>query len=136
MKVRTKEYEPKTKGLTYLKYIRASASRFGIKNITIPIHKIDEIISEMKTDKPKKHQFEERSNSVQSASISLCVPASELIERLNNKLPSYYMHEISELKTKIKDIEEAVKELTDAVSEGDVAMYDLQLLKLRAIIHR
>lgn len=135
-RLKYKEYEPKSLGLTYLKRSLASAKKVGSKTILVPTNKLEEAINEMKVNTYKRPKFIEDSNSVRSAALAVCIPTEEMVERLNAKLPSVYMTEIAELKTKISDIEEAVNDLTKAVEEGDVTMYDLQLLKVRAIFRR
>lgn len=135
-RVKYKDYEPKSQGLTYLKRSLASAKKVKAKTVLVPIDKLEEAINQMKVNQYKRPEFIEDSNSLQSAALAVCIPANEMVERLNGKLPSVYMQEIAELKTKVRDVEEAINGLTQAVSEGDIAMYDLQLLKVRAILRR
>lgn len=133
---RQKEYEPKTKGFEYFHRSVNAQAKSGVKYITIPLEKAQELIQQMKPTKFQRPAFDENSNSVQSASITLCIPANELVERINSKPPSEYLKEIAELKTLVSDIKNVYERTLTAVDEKDESLYILLINEARSIFKR
>jgi hypothetical protein len=102
-------YEPKTTGLTYLRLTRNAQAKHGIKFITIPLHKVDELIEIMKITKTKLPPVDIRSNSLKSAAIALAVEPQELCKILNDPNLNFYREKIAELNTQIAELKEKLK---------------------------
>ena len=103
------EYVYKSKGQTLLKQKLNKASKnLLIKHISLPVVQAQEIMEELK--QPRIDPFigyTTKSNSVNAASVVLCMKSAELIERLNAPLPSKLLSDLAEARTKIKTLEEA-----------------------------
>lgn len=103
------EYVYKSKGSTLLKWRLSQAQKKPfIKHISLPVLQAQEIMEELKL--PRIDPFIEyttKSNSVNAASVVLCIKPNELIERLNAPMPSKLLSDLAEARTKIKMLEEA-----------------------------
>lgn len=101
-----KTCEPKTSGIVYLRRILAQAKRNkNIKFLTMPINKAEEIVNQTEI-LVTAGNYSIRQNSTKAAALILCVEPTELMQRMNGKSPKEYMAEISDLKNKIKQLEE------------------------------
>ena len=103
------EYVYKSKGITLLKQrIGKAIKKPFIKHISLPILQAKEIMEELKQPRIDPYiGYTTKSNSVNAASVVLCMKPAELIERLNAPLPSKLLSDLAEARTKIKMLEEA-----------------------------
>ena len=103
------EYVYKAKGVALLKQrIGKAIKKPFIKHISLPILQAKEIMEELKQPRIDPYiGYTTKSNSVNAASVVLCMKPAELIERLNAPLPSKLLSDLAEARTKIKMLEEA-----------------------------
>jgi hypothetical protein len=103
------EYVYKSKGITLLKQrLNQAIKRPFIKHISLPILQAQEIMEDLKQPRIDPYiGYTTKSNSVNAASVVLCMKPNELIERLNAPLPSKLLSDLAEARTKIKMLQEA-----------------------------
>lgn len=100
------QYEPKSKGITYLRHaIIAQKKRSNNKFVTIPMQQAEEIIVQSADFKSVQGQFVATQNSVRAASLTLCIPAKELCERLNSPTPANLLSDLCEARNKLASLQ-------------------------------
>ena len=114
------EYEPKSKGVSYLRHaIIAQKKRPNSKFVTIPMKQAEEIITQSADFKSVQGQFVATQNSVRAASLMLCVPAKELCEKLNTPNLKQLLNELAEAKNKINALYRTGDRLAQLAGDKD-----------------
>ena len=114
------EYEPKTKGVTFLRHaIIAQKKRPNNKFITIPMKQAEEIITQSADFKSVEGQFVVTQNSIRAASLMLCIPVKELCERLNFPAPAKLLNDLAEAKNKINTLYRTGDRLAQIAGDSD-----------------
>ena len=103
------EYVFKSKGISLFKRrLNKALKNPFIKHIAVPLEQAKEIMEELQQPRIDPYiGYTTKSNSVNAASVVLCMKPAELIERLNAPLPSKLLSDLAEARTKIKMLEEA-----------------------------
>ncbi|CAK0764407.1 hypothetical protein CCP3SC1AL1_3500005 [Gammaproteobacteria bacterium] len=103
------EYVFKSHGISLLKRLINKAKKNPlIKHISLPVEQATELMEEVQKPKIDPYiEYTTKSNSVNAASVVLCIKPKELLERLNSPLPSKVLAELAEARTRIKMLEEA-----------------------------
>jgi hypothetical protein len=113
-------YEPKTKGITFLRHaIIAQKKRPNNKFITIPMKQAEEIITQSADFKSVDGKFIVTQNSVRAASLTLCVPVQELCEKLNSPSISKLLSDLAEAKNKIHALQRTGDRLAQIAGDSD-----------------
>lgn len=114
------EYEPKTKGIVFLRHaIIAQKKRPNNKFVTIPMKQAEEIISQSADFKSVDGKFVVTQNSVRAASLMLCVPVQELCEKLNSPSVSKLLSDLAEAKNKIHALQRTGDRLAQLAGDKD-----------------
>jgi flagellin-specific chaperone FliS len=113
----------KTNGVFYLRriYLRTKKNP-NAKFISLSMEQAGKIIEQAQQMLPNG-EYSVRQNSVRAAALILCIEPQELVNRLHQKPTKNYLNEISELKNRIKQLEDAGDKIAESASPAHRAAW-------------
>jgi len=113
-------YEPKTEGITYLRYaILSQKKRSVAKFVTISMEQAEKIIDQAKGFVPRQSGYDPRRNSERAAALILGLDVKELVSKLQAPDLAEIQNKLAEAKTKLKDYEKAGDAMFEYLKRAD-----------------